>query len=344
MSHLSNGGKKDGIDLSRQRNKSSATIMPYKEDNDKQGEKKKKPSKKRKKRIRGQKVRIIHVKGVGELPTEKLLKSGKVRHMNVLGKVDEDALPRKTREMLERMSAVNGVSSNIQKDPIINRNIHERGGSNSKTLERSDEAQGFGREFGIVDRGDEKGEEGAGNSSKLIKQPRKNPATESMGLRPGESVEQLSVRLGKERRQLVIDTVRKSSHQYEKKKAHYRKRQELLRRRKRQRRGCVDIDSDDDIVADNVGGSEALQSDIDASDEEEMERLNELPMYWQEVVRNNGKPVSEKKRRLMDRADDRKRLKIDEDKVEFGDRVDRPPKITIFPKERSKTQRLSRPS
>lgn len=342
MGDSSKENKDGGVVLSKRKSDLSAVIMPFKQSENTVG-KKKKPSKKRKKRVRGQKIKDVRVTGVGELPDVKRLKGGKVRKLNVLGNLDEDVLPRKTRDILQRMAFINKTPSPFLEGCPGNTNGNCKVENASNTLSQRIGACNSADKSHFSDRDDRNGgKKNEKNSSALVRDSRMSTANESVGQRPGESVAHLSARLREERRQLVIDAVRKTSHQHEKKKEHYRKRQERLQRRKRQRRGCVDDSSDEDVANGNMESNEVLQPGDDRM-EEEMERLNELPMYWQEIVRNHGRPVSEKKRRRLERAEAKNQSQTEEKKVQFGERVERPPKISVFPKERSKTPRTSQP-
>lgn len=304
----------------------------------------KKQSKKGKKiRVHGKKVRYLTVTQTGDLPSEKRLKHGRVRKFDVLGKIDEDVLPRKTREMFRRMGTLkegpgNLRNQNMQKNKVVpekapspalgdgtdrqNSSIPSTGHLSVED-EPTNHQSGFTQEASLSIQNSTVGpqtdaKESGGKPVKLA------------GIQPGESINQFTARLRKERRQMMVDTVRKNSHQHEKKKAHYEKRQKRLERRKRKRKGQI-CDSDND---DNSGANQ--EYDADDWNEEEA-RLNQLPMYWQEIVRNNGNPVSEKKRKRMDRAEQQRAA----DSVAFGEQVERPPQITVTPKRRTKTTRIS---
>lgn len=275
-----------------------------------------------KKRVRGFKFKARRLVPIGEAPDEKRLKSGKVRKFNLLRPDSEDAVPRRTQELFERSG------NQVSKQPSLPTSFANSSNISAKQPTRS--AHNSSRP-GL-------GSDAEGNTGKRGKP--KNASTKHgavKGIQAGESMNDFSNRLRTERRKLVFDTVRKTTHQWEKKKAHYEKRHKRLETRKKRRRGqVVEEDSDNEKMDNNDG---------DDTDEEARQNLSRLPMYWQEIVRNNGRPVSDKKRRRLHR------LEMEElrqhggedaaDDVQFGEQVERPPELSAVPKQR-KGQGLKR--
>lgn len=266
----------------------------------------KKHNLKGKKRVRGFKPKARQLVPIGEAPDEKRLKGGRVRKFNLLPRDSEDAVPRKTQRLFERVG--NQVSNqSLTSAPV--------GPSHEATLKNEGSADNMSNH---------NSRSSAGANTRTPKTVSKKHE-EVKGLQPGESIKQLSHRLRTERRKLVYDEVRKTTHQWEKKKAHYEKRRKRLEVRKKRRRGqVVEEDSDGD------GGND--------TDEETRQNLSRLPMYWQEIVRNNGRPVSEKKRRRLHRLEMQELRERGEegdvDNVKFGEQAERPPDLGVVPKQR----------
>lgn len=267
-----------------------------------------------KKRVRGFKAKARRLVPIGEAPDEKRLKSGKVRKFNLLRPDSEDAIPRRTQELFERSG--NQVS-NQSSTPTSFANSSNVSAKQPTRSAHNSSRPGLSSDAGA-------------NTSTRGKE--RNVSTKHgavKGIQPGESMNDFSHRLRTERRKLVLDTVRKTTHQWEKKKAHYEKRRKRLETRKKRRRGQVVEDFDNEKMDDNDG---------DDTDDEARQNLSRLPMYWQEIVRNNGRPVSEKKRRRL------LRLEMQElrqhggedaaDDVKFGEQVERPPELSVVPKQR----------
>lgn len=289
-------------------------------------------SKKKQKRQRGsQKFRILNLVRTGETSQDKYLKGGRIRKLDVLRKTDEDALPRKTREMLSSMAKVRGDapmaidSTTHSKDsnPGDNKNLGHHNKQQSQQKKESDGNSG----------------DGAGQTDVEIhsKKEKKESSRERSisGMQPGESYPQFAIRLQKERRQLQLETGRKFSHQRLKKKAHYEKRSLGKARRKRRRQGEISSSDEEETEKGEGEGEEGKKKVEDEWDEREGE-LSRLPMYWQEIVKNQGRPISEKKRRRMDRMEKAAEKKLQE-RVKFGEQAERPPTFTALPRKRGKS-------
>lgn len=266
-----------------------------------------------KKRGRGPRFKARRVVAVGEEGDEKRLRGGKVRKLNLLCAGSEDAIPRKAQRLFARVNSSGAADSGASQtsarpgiEPALaNRTAAPRASSAARAQQGNGDspAAGDGR--------------GAGGKHEGVK-----------GLQPGEDVRDLSRRLREERRKLVVETARRSTHQWEKRKAYYEKRRERLKARKRRRRGQV-VEGSEDLEMNEV------VDDDDNMDDETRENLSRLPMYWQEIVRNNGRPVSEKKRRRLHRMELqelRQRDGKDDDEVKFGEQAERPPELSAVRK------------
>lgn len=319
-------------------------------------------SKKKKKRGRGvqKKFRVINVVQTGETPRDKYLGGGKVRKLDVLKKTKEDALPRKTRDLLRRMAVVNGEKPGnkkpASKDSSNGKTAQPKEAtgdeSNGKTVTATDEANSVpekkgkadGEPIGWLDTTtgaitDEKGGNKSGPGGQRVKEKSSDRAFK--GMQAGESYSDFMTRLNTERKQLSLDTARMHSHQRAKKKAHYEKRALGRERRKRRNRGELSSDEEGDDEANGIekGSEKASQSRKNSEWDEQEEKLSQLPMYWQEIVQNNGRPISQKRRKRMERmeraADEKQRAQA----AKFGDQVEAPPMLTSVPKKRGGSRR-----
>lgn len=324
-------------------------------------------SKKKKKRMRGpQKFRILHLQKPGEEPLDKRLKGGRVRKMNMLGnRAKDDALPRKTRDMLARIARMNGGDT-------INVNAVGQQQSNRRDEERRRKGEGPppGRRPEDTRRTDAAAEKTtekkgdhvdvAGVGSPVGPATSQTPSARFEGMKPDESFVQFNQRINQERRQAALDAARKLNHQRQKKKAHYEKRAQRELRRKRRRRGELSEDEDgeeDDVGNDdenndgkNTGNNSSkrnrnYQANTVDDDDDIDNGLGALPTYWQDIVRNNGRPISEKKRKRMERLEKARDVRLGQrrqdgpweqrqEKVRFGEQVDRPPTLTVMPRKR----------
>ncbi|PXF49091.1 hypothetical protein BWQ96_01229 [Gracilariopsis chorda] len=125
-----------------------------------------------------------------------------------------------------------------------------------------------------------------------------------LAIKPGETRQQFMDRVGEHNRKQLLQIAREDNRQRLKKRAYYERRLERMERKKKRRRGEL---SDSDVEHDSA---EHVSTAHGVS-------LSQLPMYWQDIVRNNGRPVSKKKRN--------RDLKRSE--VKFGDQAERPPKL-----------------
>lgn len=325
-------------------------------------------SKKKKKRMRGgQKFRILHLQKPGEEPLDKRLKGGRVRKMNVLGsRAKDDALPRKTRDMLARITRMNGDTSNVNAVSQQHWNKREedrrhKGGPPRRGPEHTRRA---GDAVDITEKkmdhvdvpGATTPPVGPGATSQAT------PSARFEGMKPGESFVQFNQRINQERRKAALDAARKLNHQRQKKKAHYEKRAQRDLRRKRRRRGELSEDEDedddagesgDDDYGNKTGNSKNRQREYRANTVDDNDDgsdvdsgLGALPTYWQDIVRNNGRPISEKKRKRMERIEKARDARLAQrrqdgpweqqrqEKVRFGEQVDRPPTLTVMPRKR----------
>lgn len=266
-------------------------------------------SKKKKKRVRGQKIKVRHVTHTGDLPDEKRLKGGHSRKLDVLRNNDEDTIPRKTRDMMASISRLSGNPPELQTLP-------KRDRPTSKTPLSSEYQKDIKPKTPALP--SKKEGENAKNAVDEKSAPAKTPKLFD-GMLPGENFVQFSARIKKQSRKMVLQAAKKASHQHEKKKAYYEKRKLGAERRKRKRRGEL---NESDL-------EEEVQK---AWDDDDMD-LNQLPSYWQDIVRNNGRPISEKKRRRLDRLDKQR------EQFAFGERVERPPEISVVPNRRGADKR-----
>lgn len=292
----------------------------------------KKHTKKRKKRQRGQKAKMRAVTAIGEESRDRQLGKGKVRQLDILrGNPNSAKLPRKTRELLSRMNKFKEETEN----EVNGRNEVTGGGSQNKRT--ADGSKGFGNSESVEHTrkharpiaakapggdteasGDRKGQ--LQDDSKEMK------ATEELkqsskkrkfdGMQPGENFAQFSARLRKESKQMILDTARKGNHQREKKRAYYEKRKERAMRKRKRNRG----DFGDSDVEDNG-----------TDDWDESRSTAHLPSYWQEILHNNGRPISAKQRKRLQRAEDQAA-----DDIAFGEQAERPPEFSAFPVRRGR--------
>lgn len=267
----------------------------------------KKHSKKRKKRERGQKSKKRTLIPIGEGPNVKKSKNGRYVELDILRPdYDDQKMSRKTREFVERMNAFKasskkkGTSSSQKPCASISEDVV------SKPIEQHD-----GQVGNTSDRPLEKEDR---NESQQKKKDQNTPKVD--GIQPGESFAQFSARLRQETKKAILQTTRKESNQRVKKRAYYERRQERIERKKRRRRGEY---SDDDT----------------AKEDDQYESISHMPLYWQEIVRNNGRPVTEKTRRRQKRREEREM-----DKVSFGDRVERPPQFSSLPARRNRWRNI----
>lgn len=289
--------------------------------------------KRKKKRVRGQKAKSRVVLATGEEPRERNLRKGKVREFDILRKGDEQAIPWKTRQFMKRLArfqertlgnngcefnekeyksaGTEGKKESVKMPTRTGDGMGQRLQNEAKvgydTLEEGKKCE--------KDKCRKKAENGRDVATMEIALPREKKFN---GMQPGESFAQFSARLRKESKQMVLEVAKKSNHQREKKRAYYEKRKEAAIRRKRRRHRNLENDDVED-----VGG-----------DEDEQETIAHLPSYWQEIIRNNGKPISAKQRKRMNRA-----AQDDMDVVAFGEQADRPPKLSVQPVRRGRLEK-----
>lgn len=268
----------------------------------------KKHSKKRKKRQRGQKAKILVVRPIGEGPRDRPIGKGKVRQLDILrGDPDSTKLPRKTREFLSMMRKFNGDT------PKGSAAAPKPASANGESHRELSSAAGQGPAESKTDvrEGEKDEEEKSGLSD-----AKKGKKRKFEGMQPGENFAQFSARLRKESRQMIIKTARSSNHQREKKRAYYEKRKERALRQKRRRQGDF---SDSDV---EEGGDDHW---------DEKNSIAHLPSYWQEILHNNGRPISEKRKKRLQRQEDQA-----VDHVQFGEQAERPPEFSSLPVRRGR--------
>lgn len=287
------------------------------------------PRKKKKKRIRGGKQKQFQVLQTGEDPTERKMSNGQVRKLDLLRKnKDHEAIPRKAREFMERMARMNAASDGkkpVGRAPTLNP-------PNKKAVSKpgfpGSGEHGTSEEKSLVNPVERTSADSQKNGSDVpsafegsIVQREVNPNKPKQkfdGMQPGESFSQFSTRLRKESKQMINDMAKKGSHQREKRKAYHEKRKERLARKKRRRRGEYIAEEEDEL---------------EHADDENENSICHLPMYWQDIVNNNGRPISEKKRRRLDRLE-----REETDRIAFGEQAERPPEFKAVPKQRSRAK------
>lgn len=263
--------------------------------------------KKKKKRERGQKAKTRVVVATGEGPRERTLRKGKVRELDILQRDHQDEkLSRKTKELLAKLqkfgggeaksgnggSSGNGGMVRTESELDVTKSSRHEIGRNGSTFDEKRGADSYNRT--------KVGED----------EPSKKRRFD--GMQPGENYAQFSARLRTESKKMILQTAQKSNHQREKKRAYYEKRRERMERRKRRRRGDR---SDSDVE--------------DGNDEQECNA--HLPSYWQEILRNNGRPVSAKRRKRWVQAE-----RKEANEVGFGVQAERPPELSVIPVRRTK--------
>ncbi|KAI0565652.1 hypothetical protein FGB62_16g145 [Gracilaria domingensis] len=124
-------------------------------------------------------------------------------------------------------------------------------------------------------------------------------------IKPGETQQQFMNRVKQDTRKQVLAIARRDNKQRIKKRAYYERREQRMLRRKKRRNGELS-DSDVEQITDTQGTTTAPGVN-----------LSQLPLYWQDIVRNNGRPVSKKKKSRQEQ----------QDIVKFGEQVQRPPKL-----------------
>lgn len=275
---------------------------------------------KKKKRVRNEKTKKRLVFATGEEPRERKTRKGKVREFDLLQKGgEEQTIPRKTQEFMSRLASFRGdpSNSNGQRAKGKEAKIIDNGGGKTamekRELSSREREESLGNE---LNNKNERGRKTLKASETAIKKKSAEKDRRFDGLHPGESLAHFSARLRKESRQMALEVARKDNHQREKKRLYYEKRKQAAIRRKRRKRGDV---SDSDVE--------------DLGDDDGYEAIAHLPGYWQELVRNNGKPISAKKRKRMNRA-----AQDEIDKVAFGEQVDRPPKLLEPPVRRGRRE------
>lgn len=295
------------------------------------GPSKKEELKKRiKKRARGQKAKNRVVVAIGEGPSERKLRKGKVREFNILRKGDvEQAVPRKTRQFIARLAKLRDETSKSGRE---SRETESKLADTEKKKRDTEKRARVGKGGGLrleneVRTGNntmkenkmfEKnkwGKEAESRNDAAVRELAPSKERKFDGMQPGESFAQFSARLRKESKQMVLDLAKKSNHQREKKRAYYEKRKEAAVRRKGRKRGALG-DSDVEDKGD---------------DGDKYEETAHLPSYWQEIIRNNGRPISAKQRKRMNRA-----AQGNVDEVVFGEQADRPPKLSVRPVRRGR--------
>eukprot|EP00177_Eucheuma_denticulatum_P002702 GFKZ01004855.1.p1 GENE.GFKZ01004855.1~~GFKZ01004855.1.p1 ORF type:complete len:334 (+),score=61.88 GFKZ01004855.1:159-1160(+) len=290
-----------------------------------------KPSqkKKRAKRVRGQKPKKRVVAPIGDEPKQRTNRKGKVRDMDIFRKGDrQNSMSRNQREFVARMAKYRGTNSGPGgKTQTKHGNGGERG--HGSILEPNGHGEPSKRHCGINGaealnaESSRKGKvTGVGNGQDVpegavaVGDSRKPSGQKKFdGMQPGESFAQFSGRLRKESKQMILDIAKKSNHQREKKRAYYERRKEAAIRRKKRKRGTW----------------EESDSGEDDPNEEAYQEIAHLPGYWQEIVRNNGKPISNKQRKRRER-----KMGEELDEIAFGEQVERPPDISVLPVRRGR--------
>ncbi|CAN8065423.1 unnamed protein product, partial [Agarophyton chilense] len=124
-------------------------------------------------------------------------------------------------------------------------------------------------------------------------------------VKPGETSRQFLARAREHTRKQVLVIARRDNKQRIKKRAYYERREQRMKIRKHNKR-AQHGDSDVEEVSDTERATTVPGV-----------TLSQLPLYWQHIVRNNGRPLSGNKRRRPEHHD----------VVNFGDHVQQPPKL-----------------
>ena len=266
---------------------------------------KKKP--KRKNHRKG--FRILHVVHTGEVPKQKNLGNGKVRHFDICpSQKDEQHISRKTKDFMAQMAQMKAKENDLQRNEDssnLEQNAAQtkrpRNGSNPNQSDQGSTANNSKKQGKLV---------------KADKNPKPKKDDPFSGMKPGESIGGFKARLRSESKKLMMDAAKKHSRQREKRKAYHEKRKQKLKRRKMD---SLDEESNEEQVEDDEY-------------DEEQENINRFPAYWQEILRNNGRPISKKRKARMRRQEE------EEDKVKFGEQAERPPQFDSLPVARGRSQ------
>lgn len=272
------------------------------------------PRRRRKKRLRGEKPKTRKVVQAGEQPSERRLQNGGFQRFDMVPR-HTDALPRRARELMKTIEQVRAGNKRSGKDSI--ESVEMEVGKGLKAVVQ-----------------DGKGKTKVKGVAHMTKEGKKDPKIDGIAnakskgsekglnggkfsaMQPGESFAQFSARLRKESKEMMVQLGRKGNHQREKKKAFHERRRARMEKKKKRRRG--ELGSDEEEMQEG---------------NEEEESISHLPMYWQEIVKNNGKPLSCRKRKRLDRLERERETK---DEVSFGVQVERPPDFEAVPVRRSK--------
>lgn len=255
--------------------------------------------------------RILHVVHAGEGPKQKNLGNGKVRNYDICpSQKDEQYVSRRTRDFMSQMAKMkakgNENDANRDKDifSLEQNEVQTKRPRNGNTFKQSDQgnnANNLKKQGKLV---------------KADKDPKSKKDDPFSGMKPGESLASFKARLRSESKQLMMDVAKKHSRKQEKRKAYYEKRKQKLKRRKTD---AFDDESDEENAEDD-------------DYEEEQENISRFPAYWQEILRNNGRPISKKRKARMRRQEE------EEDKVRFGEQAERPPQFDSLPVARGRSQ------
>lgn len=266
-----------------------------------------KRAKKPNKRQREARGKFLSVAGAGEAPKDLVLKNGRVLQFDLLrGKADNESIPRRQREFMARM--------NLSKSDGIGNAPGEKEKELGKRAHNDDRITKESRQ--TTPSGPARKPETGNTADAAPKKARKSDPMD--GIKPGESIPQYSARLKEESRRMMIAIGRKGNHQREKKKAYYEKRRQRLEEKKKRRRGDL---SESDVEEDE--------------DDTGRQEISKFPMYWQEILRNNGRPVSVKRQKRISRKE---RRGEEQDNVRFGEQVERPPQLSVLPVRRGKAR------
>lgn len=289
--------------------------------------------KKRAKRIRGQKPKNRVVAAIGDEPRERTNRKGKVRELDIFRKGDrEEAMSRNQREFVTRLAKYRGTTSAPNSKTETKSGYGSKRGNISKlepstrlkSTEKQKKIHGVGELDADSSRngkmtGVGKGQEVRGGAAVVADSRKPSEQKKFGGMQPGESFAQFSGRLKRESRQMILDIARKDNHQREKKRAYYERRKEAAIRRKKRKRGTLeDGDSGDEDP-----------------DGEAYQEIAHLPGYWQEIVKNNGRPISKKQRRRRERN-----MKEEKDEIAFREQVEQPPDISVLPVRRGRQKSI----
>lgn len=266
-----------------------------------------KKGKKRKKRERGQKPKQREVIAPGDAPRERKLRKGKVRELDILRRNYEDErLPRKMRNVFSRLRKFGDPTSTASKHEPVRKRGPERGAVAKGTGEGSRE-KGTPMPEAVAQSDAKLPHSAVGSGRKPHGSSKASTQRRFSSMQPGESFADFSSRLRRESKQMILATAKKTNHQREKKRAYHAKRKERAERKQRRKRG------------------DRSDSDVEDGDGDGFQATSHFPTYWQEILQNNGRPISAKRRKRTHREE------REEDKVAFGEQAERPPQLSVVP-------------